>query len=279
MTVALIGIGGDSTNVTPIPPVDPDGTFEYIPIPESQPSIEPTTYRRLQLRHRVGTAATYLDGIDPDGGGTHPVTGTELANWQIHHDPNFAALTYGETGSRGAYTALLRELDQGDIIAFYTGLRGTSAYTHRYIIGYMTVARVYDCREQARAAYAPAEWERILTSLAENAHVKRYRATGNLDDGLVLVDGTTPGGRLEQAVRISTHHGGGHHYLTDTLQERFRPVDSGRDDKPAYPGGVKQAHRLQLSPAAFRDWLHARTTVVPGGHWLATSDGEADTTF
>lgn len=279
MTVALIGIGGDSTNMTPIPPVYPDGTFEYLPIPESKPSIEPMTYGHIPLRHDVGTAADYLDGIDPDGNGTDPVTGTELANWQIHHDPNFAALTYGETGSRGAYTALLRDLATGDVIAFYTGLQGTSDYTHRYLIGYMTVETVYDCREQALERYSPAEQAEMLDTLAANAHVKRYRATGEFDDGLVLIDGKPPGGRLEQAIRISTHHGGGHHYLTESLQQQFQPAGSGQADKPAYLGGVKQAHRLQLSADTFRKWLGAQTTVVPDGHWLGKDDPEPNTGF
>ena len=50
MTVVMIGVGADKTNSGPYPTVYEDGTFEYIPIPESQDSAETRTYGSVARR-------------------------------------------------------------------------------------------------------------------------------------------------------------------------------------------------------------------------------------
>jgi len=266
MTVALLGIGADSTNSEPAPPVYPDGRFEYVPIPEKggpDGTTETRTYGSTPLRHREGSMADYLDVIRPRPGEEDgPVlSGEELAAWPLHVDPNFEALTYGETTSRGAYTALLRELDPGDGVAFYTGLRsGEGGYRHRYVIGYFTVTEVVDCRRLGPAGTSFTELSAddqaaLMGRHAENAHAKRFRATGRLanGDGLVIVDGTEPGGLLERAFPISERRRGGHYYLTDDLQRALDPAPGGNPDRNAYLGGIKPAHELDVSVDRFRE--------------------------
>lgn len=265
MTVALLGIGADSTNSAPTPPVYPDGRFEYIPIPESQGpdgTTESSTFGNSPLRHRDGSMADYLDVIRPRTDDGPELAGERLADWPLHHDPNFEALTYGETTSRGPYTKLLRSLDAGDTVAFYTGLRGEDdRYRHRYVIGYFTVADVVDFQSIERGGtdvrfgdLPPDEQDAIVAEHPDNAHAKRFRATGEFEngDGLVIVDGTEPGGLLDEAVRISQHVGGGHHYLTDDLQAALAPEPGGNPERNAYLGGVKKAHRLRVSSDEFR---------------------------
>ncbi|MDX1747726.1 MAG: hypothetical protein R3324_17465, partial [Halobacteriales archaeon] len=225
MVVALVGIGADSTNTEPIPPVDRSRAFEYIPIPEREGpggTVEERTYGNTKLRHRDGMVADYVERIVPSSDGPER-TGTVLAEWPFHHDPNFDALTYGESTSRGAYVKKLRRLTPGDVVAFYTGLRHPdSRFTHRYLIGYFSVTDVIDFQaiqtdgETARFTDLPdGEQDRLVGRHAANAHAKRYLATGHLPsgNGLVIVDGEEPGGLLDRAIRISEHHGGGHHYL------------------------------------------------------------------
>jgi hypothetical protein len=265
MTVALLGVGADSTNASPTPPRYADGTFEYIPIPESQGpagTVETRTYGNTTLRHRDAPMADYLDTIVPDPAEGTRFSGEQLADWPLHHDPNFEALTYGETTSRGSYTKILRTLEPGDLVAFYTGLRSEdAAYRHRYVIGSFTVAAVVDFqrlkpdgRERCFSELPTEEQHTLMAEHCENAHAKRFHATGEItaNDGLVIVDGTEPGGLLDEAFCISQHGGGGHHYLTDELQEILSPDPGGNPDRNAHLGGIKTAHVLDIAPTAFR---------------------------
>ena len=271
--IALVGIGADSTNSAPTPRVYDDGRFEYIPIPEKRGpdgTTETKTYGATTLRHREGTMAEYLETIRPRPGAEDPsaYTGDCLAKWPLHHDPNFGALTYGETTSRAAYTNLLTDLQAGDGVAFYTGLRDADAgYRHRYLIGYFTVREVVDCRriayEGERVSFTdlPAdEQAALMDAHSENAHAKRFQATGQITDcdGLVIVDGTPPGGLLDRAVPISEVNSNGHHYLTDDLQAALDPAPGGNPDRNAYLGGVKPAHELRISVADLADVVAER---------------------
>lgn len=276
MTVALLGIGADSTNASPTPPVLEDGRFEYIPIPESQGPMgttETLTFGSAPLRHHEGKMADYLDTITPEWGGDERLRTDDLADWPLHHDPNFDALTYGETNSRGAYTKLLLSLDSGDLVAFYTGLQSESGGArHRYVIGYFTVNEIVDCQriefEGERVPFSDLPrtvQERFAERHADNAHVKRYEATGSFaaaDDGLVIVDGREPGGLLDRAFRISEQHARGHYYLTDELETAFSPAPGGNPDRNAYLGGIKNAHALDIDPQQFRDLVeHAEAPI------------------
>jgi len=266
MTVALLGIGADSTNTAPTPPVYPDGTFEYIPIPEKcgpDGTTETRTYGNTALRNQDRSMADYVEGIQPRPGAADPAehSGEALSEWPLHFDPSFEALTYGETTSRGAYTTLLGELDPGDGVAFYTGLRADGeTYRHRYLIGYFTVEEVVDCRDlgpQGRSFEAlPADEQAALMARhSQNAHAKRFQASGALanGDGLVIVDGREPGGLLDRAVPISERKSGGHYYLTDDRQREFSPVPGGNPERNAYLGGIKPAHELDISVERLRE--------------------------
>lgn len=266
MTIALLGVGADSTNSSPTPPIYSDNRFEYIPIPESR-GPEGTTERRTfgnsKLRHQDASMADYLDYIKPteDEGGK--LTGDQLAEWPLHYDPNFEALTYGESTNRGSYTQVIRRLSEGNVVAFYTGLKGNgTGYTHRYIIGYFTVDSIIDFQglwrngeEVKFSDLHTDEQKNLIKQHSENAHAKRFEASDAIadNDGLVIVDGKEPGGLLDKAFRISQHSGGGHHYLTDELQERLSPEQGGNPEKNAYLGGIKQAHTLNISPDRFRE--------------------------
>lgn len=263
MTVALIGIGADTTNCAPTPPVYSDGRFEYIPIPEAEKTTQNQTYGTIPLAHEDGVLADYLDRIWPGNGDTY-YTGSELADWPLHHDPNFNVLTYGESASRAAYVSLLSTLEPGDIVAFYTGLQADDGPRHRYLIGYFTIDSVLDCRAINRAGetksfskFSMPVQEEIMEDHRKNAHAKRFFASGSIwkDDGLVILDGREPGGLLKRAIRISTHTGGAHHYLRETLQSRWNPEPSGNPERNAYLGGIKQAHRLQIAPDDFIDFI------------------------
>jgi hypothetical protein len=236
--IVLSGVAADTTNAKPTPRLYDDGAFDYVPIPETarNATVETKTYADVSTRD--GTAADYLKLIYPSGG-EHAVEGDELDDFPLHHDPNFEALTYGER--RPAYVKRLRKLEEGDAVAFYTGLSNASEDAlHRYLIGYFVIDNVvyFDALDDSEAR------ERIREH-PENAHTKRFEATGEVDDNLVIVEGKK-GGLLDEAFRISKRVPSGHYYLRDDLQKAFDPEPSGRDDRNAYLGGIKQAHLLRV---------------------------------
>jgi hypothetical protein len=236
--IVLSGVAADTTNASPVPRLYGDGGFDYVPIPEASREATTETRTYADVRTRGGTAAGYLDAVYP-GGGDDAVEGDELGSFPLHHDPNFDALTYGER--RPAYVERLRRLGEGDAVVFYTGLRSDDTDgLHRYAIGYLVVEDVvyFDALDDETA-------RRRIRDHPDNAHAKRFEATGEVDGNLVIVDGND-GGLFDSAYRLSERTPSGHYYLRDGLQEALNPEPSGRDDRNAYLGGVKQAHMLRI---------------------------------
>jgi len=248
--IVLSGVAADTTNASPVPRVYDDRGFDYVPIPETSRDATTETRTYSDVPTRDGTAAEYLDAVYP--GGEEPVVGDELASFPVHNDPNLGALTYGER--RPAYTNRLRRLAEGDAVVFYTGLRdGSGGALHRYAFGYIVVDRVVDFE-----SLGDDEARRRLREHPENAHTKRFEATGRVDEGLVVVEGGE-GGEFERAARISEPAANGHHYLDDGLQDALNPEPSGDASRNAYLGGVKQAHVLRVDTEHALETLRGRT--------------------
>lgn len=207
MTVVLAGVGADTTNLGVLGPLYDDGRFEYLPIPEkSRDTDERESLGSWELRYDDRTAAELASSITPRPVREPELTveGTELAEWPVHHDPNFEALTYGEHRTSG-YVSRLSGLEAGDVVGFYAGLRRPDGdRAHRYLIGYFTVASVAIVEPNA----SPAERRRILAAHPENAHAKRARGDRPFleEKRIVIVDGREPGGLFERhPIRLSDY--------------------------------------------------------------------------
>lgn len=266
MSVLLLGVAADTTNCRPTPRVYDDGRFEYIPIPDAMGpdgTIEERTFGSTDLRHRSGTFADYIDRIKPGGEYTEWISGLEMADWPLHCDPNFEALTYGESSGRPAYMKDMRSLESGDLVAFYTGLRDSeSSARHRYLIGYMSVNEVVDLQQISYQGdiltfsdLPVLEQQQLMERHAANAHAKRYLATDRLkadDDGVIIVDGCEPGGRLERAIPISEQRDNGHHYLSSEAASMLPGHHTAGD---LYFGGRKPSHLLDVAAGEFVRFL------------------------
>lgn len=125
----LLRVGIDRGTGGALGPIFPDGTFEYVPIPESVSTRFPTTYRDLPGRH-VNTLGEILPA--------------RLASRRPHFDPDFSFFTYGDAAPRKR-RQLLRLLP-GDLLVFYAGLipDPPDDRPRLFAIGYFTVKRVYD---------------------------------------------------------------------------------------------------------------------------------------
>lgn len=238
MTVVLCGVGLDSTNANDVPSLNPDGSFDYIPIPESYLTSETETFgswrldNRSRLENRDVYASEFIKAIKPVSSGNSISDRRIIETHPLHRDPNFDDLTYGD---RFEYDgSALLELNPGELVAFYTGLgidteEGVKR-KERFIIGYFAVYSIIDLRNLDRQKYR----EKLLEH-PENAHAKRLRRTGRAkhegvsqsgetdeNQALILVEGTGPADLLDYPIQISefdTARKG--YYLTPEFTETF----------------------------------------------------------
>lgn len=168
-------------------PIFPDGRFEYLPIPESEP-----TERRVPTYADLETTVELPDGAD------------ELP---VHLDPEFAEYpcceryTYGDPF--GVKARPLLSLTAGDYVLFYATL-STAGEPNRewispkwgtYIIGQFRLAR--DPISGEEFAELPAETRAVFEN---NAHLKREEF-----DAKVLVEGgKDESGLYETAIPLSS---------------------------------------------------------------------------
>lgn len=141
-----------------------DGSFEYVPIPESQAVAQSrgVTYSEIPAR----SGGTLLQWVRQNG--------------LVHYDPEFESFTYGEPNNPKR-SQLLR-LQQGDFLVFYAGFQGPGiAAGTCFIIGYFCVKKVHDVLYTAGEAWPPAH----LANLHQNAHFRR----SNPETTLVVVEG------------------------------------------------------------------------------------------
>jgi hypothetical protein len=172
-------------------PVYPDGSFEFIPIPEESPTREPVpTYADLGLDTEL-----------PDG----------TADTPVHLDPEFAeypeceAYTYGDP--HGVKASPLLELEAGDYVFFYATLTTHGTPTEEWIAPDWGAYLV----GQFRLACDPVSGDGFL-DLSEserqrfqsNAHCKREEF-----DAAVLLAGDDEGsGLYETVVPLSSSENG-----------------------------------------------------------------------
>jgi len=206
MTVVLVGVGADSEHLRPKLQLSDEGTFDYIPIPESYPTSETLTYGTFDLNHQGGTAADLVTAISPKGQDSDWIEeSAEIASHPVHHDPNFEAKTFGDRrggGGKGStLTTNFGSSDETDILGFYTGVKEnkTDSNVNRFLFGYMTVESVHDLSKLTGEEYYEA-----LREFPENAHAKRLEAAETpKHEDLVIVEGRSPSAKLEKPVKIS----------------------------------------------------------------------------
>ena len=250
--VLLIGIGADGTNTKPLPPIYDDGTFEYVPIPETQTeTAESKVYENWEFTYQDTTAASYFRRIRPSKDNKW-ILDNEFSEHPFHQDSNFESLTFGDKKGNNGTGGELKELQQGDILGFYAGLQGRGR-KHRYIIGYFTVNQITDLDR-----HSPERRGELLNEHPDNAHAMRYRGEGQLKHSdVVIVDGKAPGGLLTEALQISSfdRFGSSQYYLRDDFTEKFNV----RDHSPAGDEkgqkewlGYKDPLWLEIPPGEFR---------------------------
>ncbi|CAN5116163.1 hypothetical protein BH11PSE10_BH11PSE10_08990 [soil metagenome] len=174
MKILFLRVGIDRGCGGRLSPIEVDGSFEFVPIPEAAPVEHGLYYSGIKAR-REGTLA---DVIGRDG--------------LTHYDPEFVTYSYGEP-SHPKRSQLLR-LDKGDHLVFYAGFQGASIATGTCcVIGYLNVATVHAMKPEF-------DWPPAELSHLDNAHFRRVKR----EDSLVVVEGDRDYSRLlTRAIPIS----------------------------------------------------------------------------
>ena len=197
----MLRVGIDKSSDGVLSPIFQDGSFEYIPLSESdEKSGEKRTYNDL-----IGIKGKKLSIYLPKG----------LADCKVHFDPEFTTFTYGDVGRKAGY---LLKLEPGDILVFYAGLTPQQESGHPealYIIGYFTVKEILDFKK-----YSLNEILRIRKKYPDNSHPKRDSDLGEM----VLVIGDPEKSELlEKGVLISTKRlnkiGRAYHAVSPMMEE------------------------------------------------------------
>ena len=112
MRIYLANIGANSSHRQIVSPLFPDGTFELLPIPEGDRTLDDSPhavhYRDLRSYYNSG------DGL------LHYVH-KDFRNTACHNDPDFTTFTYGDNGTNGRSSALA-QLSGGDVLLFLARL-------------------------------------------------------------------------------------------------------------------------------------------------------------
>lgn len=171
--IAIINVGMSTADGIP-GPIFEDGTFKFIPIPESYPSDLTPTYADLGLSRWVP---------DPDV--------------FVHHDPEFKTMTFGDykfkkNGKRNIRVANALKLQSGDFLFFFASLankihRKKRRTTGLFLIGFFEIRQILPYGEA-----------RLSTLVKQNAHRLR-----NGDSGYTIWKGTKKSGLLKHAVPMN----------------------------------------------------------------------------
>lgn len=168
----LLRVGIDKGVGGCLGPIFPDGSFEYIPIPERCATTEKRAYRNL-----IGRRGRPFSDFVPK----------RIYNSLPHFDPEFETFSYGDPTFNKRRQ--LARLFLGDLLIFYAGLESTEKMceSRLYVIGYFAVQNVYDFSK-----ISDTERVSIFDNLPNNAHSKRTY----FDEGLVIVRGDPDKSRL-----------------------------------------------------------------------------------
>ena len=164
-------------------PIFRDGTFDYVPIPDSR-NIDNRTYGNTQGR-KGRPLAEYFP----------PSRREKMSRCSIHFDPECSTFTYGDpTHPKKS----LRKLQKGDLLVFYAGLEGWgfNSPPALYVIGYFEVEMAGIASDFESDGY-------VRDHFGENFHVRHEAIYQRQKKELVLVKGSRDSRLLQRAVLIS----------------------------------------------------------------------------
>ena len=168
-------------------PIFPDGTFEFVPIPED---------RDLPGHHAVRYAdlKSFYNGNQD----LRRYVPEKLWNWPTHNDPEFTTFSYGDNCEATPRAASLKRMAKGDFLFFIARLRDwiddrpTDKYGF-YLVGFLEIEEILrDVRSR------PAD--DVMGRFEANAHIRRGMSDPTLWDRFWVFRGSERSRRFRKAV-------------------------------------------------------------------------------
>ena len=185
MRVVLLRVGVDMGSGGILGPLFKNGSFEFIPIPDGfrESGVNRQNYGNTAGRH----GRRFIEYFPKRLYGRRHDT-------PIRADPEFETFTYGDPT---ALKARLRQLEKGDLLVFYAGLKGWNFESEPalYVIGYFEVEKAGIATE-----FSKRETKNVF---GKNFHVRHKLVFEDQKDRLVIVKGGPKSRLLKKAQLIS----------------------------------------------------------------------------
>jgi hypothetical protein len=239
----LVRVGIDQAYGRWNAPMDPvSRAFIYVPVPSNTPFHKGMDTSFSDLVPALEKFCL-TRSVDLSTGLRFPA---DIARSHTHLDPDFDYLTYGDAPRRGAG---LLELTEGDVVAFYAGLRPIGTHSQKLVyalIGLYVVDRVERPSEVPRQ-----RWN-------ENAHTRRLEP--HPQD--VIVRGRRGlSGRLERCVPIGEWRDRAYRVRREILRAwGGLSVKNGYIQRSAVPPSF-------LAPERFYEWFLAQKILLVARNW------------
>lgn len=188
-------------------PVNPGtGEFAYVPIIENE-GMGKNGIKKKPIR--PGYGVSYKQFKDPCRKfGRECELPRKFDDWYAHLDPDFRYLTYGDEGKKKTRLVEKLKLGEGDILAFYVGLKPPNFRSGGLVYALIGLYEV------ACVMYAKDITEKLW---GINAHTRRKPQ----EDDIVVFGKSRKSGRLEKCISIGEYHRKGLYYLESKIQERW----------------------------------------------------------
>ena len=233
MRIFLANVGANASHRF-AGPIFEDGTFEFLPIPETPDLSSSIATRYRDLRSWYNPDRDLLEYIP-----------NRLRDVACHNDPEFTTFTYGDNCDRNSRASGLKALRPGDFLFFIARLEhrrhGAKAGPFGfYLVGYLHIAQDNWLLRAVSARPNPEDEELF----GRNAHMLRGRSDSSLWDGFWVFRGSEESRRFSRAVPVTR----------DLCQSVFRTADGrewtwdgGRSDLQVI-GSYTRACRCVLDP-------------------------------
>lgn len=228
--IFLVNVGSNAShNFTS--PIFRDGTFEFLPIPET-----PILGGEYVVRYR-----DFRSHYDPEKDLLKYIP-ESLWNISAHADPEFDTFTYGDNCELSPRAASLKQIGMSDYLFFITRLenwdddaaKGTYGF---YMIGFLEVdALLKDVTEMPEP--------HAIACFGRNAHIKRGFSDRRLWDRFWVISGSKFSRRFDRAVPVTREIANQVFFAADGSPWRW---DSGRTDLQVI-GSYTRTCRCVINP-------------------------------